>query len=90
MELSRWKIEFAPGWDRQFKKFDNSIQNQILKKIEQMKQPLRARGLHSSKYQVEETGQYRIALKIDELNRVKKIHFVGTHKQYEKWYKSGW
>jgi hypothetical protein len=37
--------------------------------------------------QVEETGQYRIAFYQNEETRTKEIHFVGTHKQYEKWYK---
>ncbi|MEK6957514.1 MAG: hypothetical protein AABW99_00845 [archaeon] len=87
MDLSPWKLQYIPGWDLHFKKFDKSVQVQILKKLEQLKQPLQARGLHSSRFQVEETGQYRIALKIDEENRVKKIQFIGDHKQYEKWYK---
>ena len=88
MELLPWKIEFVPDWDVHFKKFDKSIQQQILKKFDQMEQPLQSRGLHSSQYQVEEVGQYRIALKIDGKNRVKKIEFVGNHKQYEKWYRN--
>jgi len=88
LDLLSWKLVFVPDWDRYFKKFDKSEQKRILKKLDQMKQPLIARGLHSSPYQVEETGQYRIALKIDEENRLKKIHFIGNHKQYEKWYKS--
>ncbi|MCR4335388.1 MAG: hypothetical protein NUV57_02515 [archaeon] len=88
MELKPWKLEFIPDWDAHFKKFDKSVKEQILKKLNQMKQPLQARGLHSSKYQVEETGQYRIAIKTDSENRIKKIQFIGTHKQYEKWYKN--
>jgi len=88
LELLPWKIEFIPGWDMHFKKFDKGIQQQILKKFEQMEQPLQSRGLHSSRFQVEEIGQYRIALKIDKESRIKKIQFVGNHKQYEKWYKN--
>ena len=88
MELLSWKLEFMSGWDIHFKKFDKNIQLQILKKVDQMEQQLQSRGLHSSRYQIEEVGQYRIALKIDEKNMVKKIVFVGNHKQYEKWYKN--
>jgi len=51
-----------------------------------MKQPLLGRGLHSSHYHVEEVGGYRIAYKLDAERRVKKIEFVGDHKQYEEWY----
>lgn len=86
MELAKWKIVFEPGWDRHFKKFDSTAVNRILKKFESMKQPLGARGMHSSRYMVEEAGQYRIAFIQDENAREKRIHFVGNHKQYEKWY----
>lgn len=53
-----------------------------------MKRPLVGRGLHFTRFLVEEAGQYRIAYIEDSKNRVKMIHFVGSHKQYEKWYKS--
>lgn len=86
MELSNWKLLFEPGWDRHFGKFDSTARNQILRKFEKMKQPLGARGMHSSRYRVEEVGQYRIAFIQDESTRTKRIHFVGNHKQYEKWY----
>lgn len=82
-----WKVKFEPGWDNYFKKFDKSVQQQILKKFEKMKNPLIARGLHSSRCQVEEVGQYRIAFIQEEETMTKYVHFVGNHKQYEKWYK---
>lgn len=53
-----------------------------------MKRPLQGRGLHSSRYKVEEVGGYRIAFIQHETVRIKSIHFVGNQKQYEKWYKS--
>ncbi|MBI2530390.1 MAG: hypothetical protein HYW05_04570 [Candidatus Diapherotrites archaeon] len=86
MNLTQWKLKFKPGWDMHFRKFDKPIRQQIIKKIEKMKQPLAARGLHSSSYQVEEVGQYRIAFMREEETRTKHIHFVGNHKQYENWY----
>ena len=87
MDLTEWKLEFKPGWDAHFKDFDKSVQQAVLKKLMQMKQPLRGRGLHSSRYQVEEVGGYRIAYIEDSQTKTKSIHFVGTHKQYERWYK---
>ncbi len=87
MELKPWNLVFKKGWDRHFKKFDNMIQKRILKKFNQMKQPLMARGLKSSKAIVEEVGQYRIAFYQNEEKLQKEIHFAGNHKQYEKWYK---
>lgn len=88
MELKAWKIEYLPGWDEFFKKFDKPIREQILKKFDQMEQPLSARSLHSSnRVQIEEVGQCRIAFIQDEKIRTKIIYFVGNHKQYENWYK---
>ncbi len=81
-------LVFKKDWDKHFKKFDRETQQRILKKFEQMKQPLQARGLKASKAIVEEVGQYRIAFFQNEENHEKEIHFVGNHKQYEKWYKS--
>jgi mRNA-degrading endonuclease RelE of RelBE toxin-antitoxin system len=88
LDLKPWTVEFKPGWDKYFKKFDKSIQQQILKKLKQMEQPLSARGLQTSRYQVEEISQYRIAFIQDNNTGTKYIHFVGNHKQYEKWYKN--
>jgi mRNA-degrading endonuclease HigB of HigAB toxin-antitoxin module len=83
-----WSIEQIPGWDRYFRKFDKEIQLQILKKISQLIATSSHRRLHQSKFCVEEVGQYRICFIIEEETRKKYIHFVGNHKQYEKWYKS--
>lgn len=86
--LGIWKLEYKPGWDAHFKNFDKTVQQQIIKKFEKMKRLPKGRGLHSSRYCVEEIGQYRIAFIQDYHSSTKKIHFVGNHKQYEKWYKS--
>ncbi len=80
-----WTIGYQQGWDTHFKKMDSTTQKQILKKIDQMKQPLQGRGLNRNRYLVEESGQNRIAYDEDAQTRTKKIHFVGNHKQYEKW-----
>ena len=87
MELKRWKVELKPGWDEHFKEFDKPVQKNIMKKLDHMEQPLSSRGLHTSAYKVEEVGQYRIAFLEDETALTKYVHFVGNHKQYEKWYK---
>ncbi|HLC93268.1 MAG TPA: hypothetical protein VJH23_06200 [archaeon] len=87
MELAPWTLDYRKGWDRHFAKFDKAVREKILKKLEQMKQPLTSRGMHASRYQVEEAGQYRIAFIQDENTRTKNIHFIGDHKQYEKWYR---
>jgi hypothetical protein len=86
LDLTPYKIDFKPGWDCHFKDFDKSVQQRILAKFEHMRQPLQARGLHASRYHVEEVGGYRIAFIQDDVNLVKHIHFAGNHLQYEKWY----
>lgn len=85
MDLTPWKVEFKPGWDVHFAKLDKSIRLQIMKKFDQMEQPPRGRGLHSSRFKVEEVGQYRIAFIENQEKKTKFIHFVGDHKQYDKW-----
>lgn len=87
LELKQWQLVFRKGWDKHFEKFDNSAKQKILKKLEQMKQPLQGRGLKASKAVVEEAGQFRIAFFQNEEKQQKEIHFIGNHKQYEKWFK---
>ena len=83
-----YQLLFAPDWDIHFSKMDSIIQKQLWKKIQQQKEESQTRHLkHGIEFAVIETGQYRIAVKIDEKEKTKKIHFAGNHKQYEKWYK---
>lgn len=84
-----YSIIFFPDWDIHFSKMDKSVQEIILKKIEKQSNETKTRHLkHSMEFYVVETGQYRIALKIEEKNKTKTVHFAGDHKQYEKWLKS--
>jgi hypothetical protein len=85
VKLEKNRLEFKEGWDKHYSKYNVDTKERIMKKLEHMKQPLQGRGLKKSKFLVEEVGQYRIAF-YQEVN-VKEIHFIGTHKQYEKWYK---
>ena len=87
--IAEWKLLFKPGWDEHFRHFDKAIQERILKKFEQLKSPIIGRGLHSSRYLIEEVGGYRIAYIEDSTSNTRKIHFVGNHKQYERWYSKG-
>lgn len=86
-EQDEWKIDNIPNWDRYFRKFDKEVQLQILKKISQLMATSNHRRLHQSKFCVEKVGQYRICFVVDEETKTKSIHFIGNHKQYEKWYK---
>ncbi len=86
MNLTTWKITYRQGWDVHYYSFPHAVQERIQKKIEQMKQPLQGRGMHGTRYMIEEVEQYRIAYILDNASRIKNIHFIGNHKQYEKWY----
>ncbi len=80
-----YSITFHPEWDLYFSKLDNSIQIKILKKIKKMQNLPPGRHLKKGiDYFVEEIGQYRVAYRLKSKNH-KKIYFVGTHKDYEKW-----
>jgi mRNA-degrading endonuclease RelE of RelBE toxin-antitoxin system len=83
----QYALDFADGWDAHFNKFDKSVQAKITKKILQLKQPHPSRHMkHGAPFFVEEVGGYRIVFIVIEKEMMKRIEFVGTHKQYEKWY----
>ncbi|MEW6329799.1 MAG: hypothetical protein AB1468_06850 [Candidatus Micrarchaeota archaeon] len=84
--MAGYSVDFAAGWDEHFKDFDKAVQLRIMKKIFQLQQPLGSRHLkHGLPYFVEEIAGYRIIFKIFEDRKLKRIEFVGNHKQYEKW-----
>ena len=81
-----YKIFLQAGWDTQFSALDKSVQMQILKKIEQMKEkPPRKHLKDGLGYFVEKVGQYRIVFVSDEKEMAKYVYFVGDHKNYNRW-----
>jgi len=69
-------------------KFDNSVQNRIYKTLEKLKSPKQRRHLKlGTPFFVEESGQYRIVYELYEDKKIVELLFVGTHKDYEKYYK---
>ncbi|MFH1285142.1 MAG: type II toxin-antitoxin system RelE/ParE family toxin [Candidatus Micrarchaeota archaeon] len=84
--MTDYSLEFAHGWQEYFEKLDNSMRARVWKKIQQLKTLPHSRHLKQGlDFYVAETGQYRIAYKIDEERKIKTIHFVGDHKEYERW-----
>ena len=84
-----YTLNYNPDWDIYYSKMDLSIQKRIWKKIQKQKEETKTRHLrHGIEFYVVEMGQYRIALKINDKEKVKTIWFIGNHKQYETWYKS--
>ncbi|MBI5036242.1 hypothetical protein HZC09_02770 [Candidatus Micrarchaeota archaeon] len=87
--MDDYALEYDSGWDIYFEKFDPAVQARIMKKIIQLKKPLKHRHLkHGLPYFVEEAGGYRVAFQVEEKLKKKIIRFVGDHKQYEEWYNS--
>jgi len=87
--MAEYTLIFKPGWDVHYSKMDKSIQEMIWKKIQKQKNETQTRHLkHGVDFYVVEIGQYRVAIKINEKEKTKAIHFAGNHKQYEKWYRS--
>ncbi len=78
---------FKPGWDKHYAKFNSSEKERVWKKIQQLKFLSRPRHLkHGLPFFVAEAGQFRVCF--EEVQKSRTIVFVGTHKQYEQWYKS--
>ena len=84
--MGEYSLEFAEGWANCFEKLDKGMRERVWKKIQQLKTRMPARHLKQGlAFFVSEVGQYRIAYKVDEKRKVKTVHFVGNHKEYEKW-----
>ncbi len=87
--MDAFALTFEPGWNRHFETMDGPTRTRIWKKIQQFKQPMKHRHFkHGLPYFIEEAGGHRIVLEVNESEKTKNIIFVGTHKQYEKWYRS--
>jgi mRNA-degrading endonuclease RelE of RelBE toxin-antitoxin system len=81
-----FEVEFTDGWDEYFSKLDKPCKERVWKRIQKLKGLVRARHLkHGLPFFVLEAGQYRIGY--EEILNLRRVCFVGTHKQYEKWYK---
>lgn len=87
--MAAYRVEYEPGWDKYFEGLDASVQERIFKKILQLQAGIQGRHLkHGSPYSVEEVGGYRIGYKSDDLTKIRRVYFAGSHKNYEKWFKS--
>ncbi len=81
-----YKTCYDSKWDQYFERLSPETQKRIWKKIQQIKQGLPGRHLHSGvDFFVEEVGQYRICYKSFEKEKLRRFYFVGNHKEYEKW-----
>ncbi len=82
-----YTAEYDIEWPTYFQNLDESIKERIVKKLGKILAYPTKRHLKKSSYFVDGVGQYRITYRVFEETRVVRFYFVGTHKEYEKWYK---
>lgn len=82
-----YKAEFDEEWLRYFQRLDNEMKKRTARKIGKILAHPQKRHLRKVDFFVSEIGQYRIIYRIFEANNRVRFYFVGTHKEYEKWYK---
>jgi len=84
--LISYSLEFDFGWNEYYAALDNSIKERAKKQLRKLKEGLDGRHLkHGLDYFVLEFGQHRICYKTFAERKVKRVYFVGDHKEYEKW-----
>ena len=83
----KYSVGFQEDARKHLLAMDFSVREKLIRKIARMENEPPGRHLRFGlPYFVEQLGQYRIAYTCDEKKGEKIIHFVGDHKEYEKWY----
>ena len=83
-----YAADYDQDWPKYFNPLDNSAKIRVAKKIGKILNYPTKRHLKKSAFFVDEIGQYRITYMVFEETKKVRFYFVGTHKEYEKWYKS--
>ena len=86
--ISTYEAEYDQDWPEYFQRLSNDIRIRVAKKIGRIINHPDKRHLKKSSFFVDEVGQYRITYMVFENAGRVRFYFVGTHKEYEKWYKS--
>lgn len=89
VDLITWNVVLKPEARTALDYLDKSVRIIILKKLMHMQQNLQSRGLKNhSEYKIEEVGSYRIVFIQDDKMRVKYVHLIAHHKEYDEWWKT--
>jgi mRNA-degrading endonuclease RelE of RelBE toxin-antitoxin system len=84
--MTEYKVTVNETVSRKLLKMDGAVRERLIKVIAMMRSTEPGRHLkHGLDFFVEEVGQYRIVFRC--INQEKRVHFVGDHKEYEKWYR---
>ncbi len=82
-----YKAKFDQEWPRYFSGLDEAVKERVAKKIGKILTYPNKRHLNKSSFFVDEIGQYRVIYIVLEQSKTVIFYFVGTHKEYETWYK---
>jgi mRNA-degrading endonuclease RelE of RelBE toxin-antitoxin system len=83
-----YDIKYKPEYIKRLAKLEIKIQIRSKKVTDKLKQAKKRRHLKKGNpYFVENLGQYRILYKLYEDEKIIELLFIGTHKEYEKYYK---
>lgn len=83
---SSYDLTFDQDWPEYYGQLDGGLQIRAKKLLRKLKEGLDGRHLkYGVDFYVLEFGQYRMCYKKFEEQKVKKLYFVGDHKEYEKW-----
>ncbi|MFH0836130.1 MAG: type II toxin-antitoxin system RelE/ParE family toxin [Candidatus Micrarchaeota archaeon] len=83
-----YRATFHEDWLENFKKLDRPVSERVAKKIEKVLENPKKRHLGGpAKYFVDEVGQYRLVYRVFDDTSSVRFYFIGTHKEYEKWFK---
>ena len=85
--IETYQAEFDYKWYAYFDLLDFGIKIRVSKKILKIREYPCKRHLKKSMFFVDEVGQYRIAYRVFEENELVRFYFVGTHKEYGRWYR---
>ncbi len=84
-----YSAAFDEDWPKFFERLENELKERVAKKIQKILEHPQKRHLkQSTKYFVDEIGQYRILYRVFEEKQEVRFYFIGNHKEYEKWYKN--
>lgn len=87
LSIITYTVDYDEKWFEHFERLDHALKERVAKKIGKILEYPQKRHMHKISFFVAEMGQYRLAYRIFEENRKVRFYFVGTHKEYEKWYK---
>lgn len=87
--INTYEAEYDQEWPKYFQPLDESIKVRVAKKIGKILNFPNKRHLKKSLFFADELGQFRIIYMIFEENKRVRFYFVGTHKEYERWYRQG-